>query len=194
MDVESTSVTFKAVWLAPSLILGLGITRLFSNSIRLFRSRSAARMDWIPIAWAVCIFVWQIQYLWAVIELPNYVKHWTLFDFMLLIGLSLSLFVAGALVLPDIELREGDDLGQSFSRDGRWALVAISIWGFLALVTDWHLFGVVFLSRETVLMSTVAVVPILFLLIRYRPWKVGVTLVNLSITLVSAWILSPKSY
>ena len=194
MAAETTSATFNAIWFAPSLILGLGITRLFSDSIRLFRSRSKARMDWLPMMWAICVFVWQIQYLWAVIELAKFVMNWTLFDFLLLIGLSLSLFVAGALVLPDIELREGDDLGQSFSRDGRWALAALSIWGFLALVTDWSLFGSDFVTRETALMSTATVTPILFLLIRNRTLKVGITLVYFVTTFVSAWILSPKAY
>lgn len=144
--------------------------------------------------WALSIFVWQLQYLWAVIELPNYVKVWSLLDFLLLIGLSLCLFVAGALVLPDVELRSGDDLAKSFSRDGRWALVALSLWGIMALVTNWNLFGNSAVNPEGALMTMVTILPLLFLVFRNRKWKAGITVLNLCLTFLSAWILSPKSY
>ncbi len=194
MEIETAATTFKSIWFAPSFILGLGITRLTSDSITLFRGRSRAKIDPIPILWAVSTFVWQIQYLWAVIELSSYARSWSILDFLLLIGLSLSLFIASALILPDAELSLGDDLTQSFFRDGRWALAALSFWGFLAILTDWHLFATHLLGFETILMGLATILPVGFLVLKNRWLQATVTIAYLALTLTSAWILSPKTY
>ena len=133
--------SFRVIWIAPSTILGLGIARLLSDAVLVFKARSRARLDWVPLSWAGCIFVWQIQYLWGIIELPNLVQTWTRIDFLLLLGLSLLLFIAAALVLPDSELNRGESLADSFRRDGRWALVALSGWGCNTLVVNWVMFS-----------------------------------------------------
>ena len=102
------------------MIVGLGVTRLLTSGVAVFRSRGSARLDWVPIAWAACVFIWQIQYWWAIIELADLHETWTLGDFLILLGLALLLFIAAALVLPHSELLDGSDLGESFKRDGRW--------------------------------------------------------------------------
>ncbi|WP_221030012.1 hypothetical protein [Actomonas aquatica] len=151
-------------------------------------------MDPIPILWAISIFVWQIQYLWAVIELSNYGRAWTLFDFLLLVGLSLSLFIASALVLPDAELSGDKDLSQSFQSDGRWSLAALSFWGALAIITDRLLFSTGLLSIDIVLMGFATILPVGFLVLKKRQLQTTITIVYLALTLASSWILSPKAY
>jgi len=185
---------FQSVWIAPSIILGIGLTRLLSDAIVVFRSRSHARLDWVPLVWAGCIFIWQVQYLWAVIELPNMVKNWTLVDFLLLLGLSLLLFVAAALVLPDSELRQGQTHTESFRRDDRWALLALSGWACVAIFANWVLFRLSFLSYESGLLAAVAVLPGVFLAVPSRRTREAITLLNLALTLWTAREFSPKSY
>lgn len=186
--------SFQSVWIAPSIILGIGLTRLLSDSVTVFRSRTRAKIDWVPLVWAACIFVWQVQYLWAVIELPNLVKTWGLVDFLILLGLSLFLFVASALVLPDTELREGETYTDSFRLNGRWALLAVSGWGALALIADWLLFGLAPLSYESGLQACVIVLPAVFLATEARRAREAITVVNLAVTLWAAWQFSPKFY
>lgn len=194
MEPQSTEAAFRAIWVAPSIILGLGITRLCSDAVSLFRSRHRARIDWIPLLWAACIFVWQIQYLWAIIELPHFVRTWTLPEFLMLLGLSLALFVAAALVFPDNELRRSETLEEDFLRDGRWALAALSAWGYAAVLVDVRLFAEPLLSPDVGLMIVVATVPLLYLATRTRRLRALITVGNLPLTLWAAWVLSPNAY
>lgn len=186
--------SFKWIWIAPSIILGLGTTRLLSDAIRVFRSRTYARIDWVPLVWAACIFIWEVQYLWAVIELTNLSQTWTLVDFLLLLGLSLLLFVAAALILPDSSLIEGESLDESFQRDGRWALVALAGWGCNAIVVNCVLFGLPFFSFEIAVLTIIIVFPVAFLMTPSRRIREGLTVTNMILTLWAAWYFSPKSY
>jgi len=189
-----TGTDFHTIWFAPSFILGLGIARLFSDGVTLFRSRHQSRIDWIPLVWALVIFIWQIQYLWAIIELPRYLGKFALIDFLLLLGLSLGLFVSSALILPDVELSRGKNLEDDFLQDGCWALVSLSAWAFLALVVDLVIFGIPIISFYSGLMVCVAVLPLLFLISKKRLLKVLITIVNFAVALLGAWLLSPKFY
>ena len=103
----------------------------------MFRSRSYAHLDWIPLVWAGCVFFWQLQYWWAIIELPGMIKTWHLGQFMILVALALLLFLAAALVLPPTELKDDEDLADLFKRDGHWALPFLSLYFLAAFVADW---------------------------------------------------------
>jgi len=194
LDAEASISAFRAIWVAPSIILGMGLTRLFSDAITLFRSRHNVQIDWIPLVWAICIFIWQIQYLWAIVELPNFVQKWTLLDFFLLLFLSLSLFVSAALIFPDSQMQTGAKLEDNFLRDGRWSLIALSAWGFAAALVNVTLFDVPLLSKDVGLMVCVAIVPLVYLATRNRVLKALITSSNLLLTLWAAWLLSPKYY
>jgi hypothetical protein len=194
LETESSINAFRAIWVAPSIILGMGMTRLCSDAITLFRSRRNVQIDWIPLVWAVCIFIWQIQYLWAIIDLPTFVQKWTLFDFMILLALSLTLFVSAALVFPDAQMHAGAKLEENFLRDGRWSLIALSAWGLTAVLADLALFDEAFLSRDIGLMIVIATAPLIYLMTRKRSLKALITGGNLALTLWTAWVLSPKSY
>ncbi|MGY5391837.1 hypothetical protein [Acinetobacter tandoii] len=93
MEIQSAESAFRAVWVAPSIILSLGITRLCSDMILWVRSYRHFSLDWIPLTWSACIFIWQIQYLWAIIELPSLIRTWTLPEFLALLLLSLTIFL-----------------------------------------------------------------------------------------------------
>lgn len=194
MEIQSAQSAFQAIWVAPSIILTLGITRICSDTVSLIRSRHRVRMDWIPLVWAMCIFIWQIQYLWAIIELPRLVHTWALSDFVALLSLSLALFFAAALVLPDHELNSGADLEDNFMQDGRWALIALSVWGVIGLLVDVLLFSEPLLSLKLDLMIIVAMIPVLYLAIKNRLLRALITVGNLLLTLWVAWLQSPKAY
>ena len=139
--------SFRWIAVALSMILGLGVTRLLSAFVAVFRSRRHSKLDWIPLAWAGCIFLWQLQFWWAIIELPGLIRVWTLGSFLTLVCLTLLLFVSAALVLPSSELAEKDSLAASFDRDGRWSLVSLSAYFVLAVVADWVFWNVSPMSR-----------------------------------------------
>jgi hypothetical protein len=183
-------------WIAISLamILGLGVTRVLSASIAAFRSRTHATLDWIPLVWAAAIFVLQIQFWWAAIELPNLIHTWTLTSFLTLMGIPLALFVAAAMVLPPVELEPGASLRALFDRDGRWALLSLCAYSLLALAIDFELFHTPPLSAATALLVAEIVLPLVFLLSSSRKLKAATTLAYFTLVLGTSWVLSPKAY
>jgi hypothetical protein len=186
--------SFRWIAVALSMLLGIGVTRLLAAGVSVFRSRTHARLDWIPLVWAVCVFLWQIQFWWAIVELGSIVEVWTLDRFLLLVALALSLFVAAALVLPPNELAPGDDLRASFERDGRWALVALSIYFVLALLVDWKLWSISPWSVEGAYLAALIVLPIVAIAARRRRTQALVALAYLPLSVAAALHLSPSSY
>ena len=176
------------------MILGLGVARLLTSGVAVFRSRGSARLDWVPIAWAICVFIWQLQYWWSVIELAGLIETWTLGDFLILLGHALLLFVAAALVLPNSELPEGADLRESFKHDGRWALLFLSAYFFLALLTSWHFWGDSPLSFVGGLMAVLFVLPLAFLSISSRKAREVITVLYVGLSIWASWAISPMSH
>lgn len=186
--------SFDSIWVAPSIILGLGIARLLSDSVTVFRSRDNGGFYWVPVVWAFCIFIWQVQYLWGVIELPSLLQVWSIVDFVLLLGLSLFLFIASALIFPDSKLKEGVSLAESFRKDGRWALLALSAWGCNAVIVNYFLFGESLFTYNIGILFIIIIFPLLFLAINSKKTREYITIINIIITLYAAYKFSPISY
>ena len=186
--------SFRWIAVALSMILGLGVTRLLSAVVAVFRSRHHAQLDWVPLVWTGCIFLWQLQYWWAIIELPGLIKAWTLRSFLMLVSLTLLLFVSAALVLPPSELGEEVSLRTSFERDGRWALVSLSTYFGLALVTDWLLWSLSPFSLSGAMLVLLILLPLGFVWSRSRPVQEAITILYVPLSIWAALELSPASY
>jgi len=186
--------SFRWIAVALSMILGLGITRLLASFVAVFRSRNRSRLDWIPLAWAFCIFIFHLQFWWAINELPGLVHIWTLSTFLALVGLTLLLFISAALILPYDELEEEESLLSSFQADGRWALVSMSAYFVLGLFVDWLLWDITPLTRGGFTLLPLIVLPLIFLWCRSRRSQAIVTVAYLLLGLYSAWVMSPAYY
>jgi hypothetical protein len=132
---------FEMVALAVSFILGLGITSPLSSCVVVFRGRRQYRIHWVPAVWVLCIFILQIQFWWSLFGLSPWVEVWTLTRFGLLLICALTLFLAGALVLPGRRSEYGEDLLRYLQGDGRWGLAALGAYHAEAFVLNWLLFG-----------------------------------------------------
>jgi hypothetical protein len=201
MDPVSTPVStplntdaFRLISVALSIVLGLGITRLLGASVAVFRTRHLVALDWQPLAWAGCIFIWQLQFWWAIIELPALVGTWTLAEFLFLLALPLLLFLAAALVLPPAELPPGASLALVFATDGRWALVPLAVYFVVATIADALFWGLPFLSLAAGLNALLAALPLAFLATPGRGARAAITLAYVALTLVGAWYQSPAEY
>jgi len=186
--------SFRWISVAMSMLLGLAVARLLSSGVAVFVSRRHSRLDWVPLAWAACIFIAQLQYWWAVIDLASIDQVWTIGKFLLLVGLPLLLFVAAALVLPHEGLQEKSDLREWFNRDGRWALLFVSAYYALAVVVDWVLWNDSPFTTWVALDVVLVVLPIAFLARPSRRVREAITLLFVVVTLWESWMLSPKSY
>lgn len=143
-----------------SLILGLGMTHLLSSTVGIFRVRGRETLDWIPFAWAGCVFIWQLQFWWAIIELPCMIHSWDLGAFLIMVVLTILLYLAASLVLPPAGTDLTAGLGALFARDGRWALVALSVYNVGAVLANWMLWDVSPISWVGVLLTVLAAIPL----------------------------------
>jgi hypothetical protein len=185
---------YHAVSVTLGLVIGLGVARLLSSSVNVFKSRDTAQVDWIPLAWAGCVFLWQLQFWWAIVELPSLVDTWTILEFGLLLGMTLLLYVAAALILPTTDTIHSDSLTAMFQRDGRWALVMLSLYFVLAVVVNWYLFRVPPFGYPEALNILLAVLPLVYLRQRTRRGQVVATVLYVVISLWAAWEMSPHAY
>lgn len=186
--------SFKWITVTISIVLGVGITGMLSGAVALFRARGTVRFDWIPLVWAGCIFLWQLQYWWAVIELSGIVRTWTILEFSVLLLLVILLYVSSALVLPPQPVSNGSDLAAAFEHDGRWALIFLSAYFGVALVANVYLWQTTSLNYTQALDFALIVVPILYLRTQERRGRGFVTVFYALLSLVSAWLASPKAY
>lgn len=186
--------SFRWISVLLSMVIGLGITRLLSSAVAVFRSRGYAHLDWVPIAWSASIFLWLIQYWWALIELAGMHETWLLVEFLGLLGLALVLFVSAALILPSSELKKGDSLAASFKRDGRWALVLLTTYFWFTPVANWHFWGISPLQLRDNLEIILGVLLLVFLRISSRKGKEVITVLYVLLSIVFAWVQSPKAF
>jgi hypothetical protein len=183
-------------WLAItfSMILGLGVTRVLSGVVAVLRSRRHATIDWIPLAWAAAIFVLQLQFWWGLIELAGVERAWALTDFLLVLGVPLTLFASAAFVLPTAELAPDESLADTFEHNRPFALACLSLYALLALLADRALFGLDGFQMADVYLGLEIVVPLVVLRPVPRAAMAGATLFYLALVLWSSWALSPKVY
>lgn len=186
--------TFRWIAAALSIILGLGITRVLSGAVAAFRSRHRAELDWVPFIWAASIFILQIQFWWAIIELPQILPMWTLPTFMLLLAIPVLLFTASAMTLPAAELEAGDSLGTQFARDGRWGLICLSGYAVVAFTLNVTLFGSEPVSASHALLAVEFVMPLTFLASGKRQVRSAVAVLFLAVAVLQCWLASPKAY
>lgn len=99
--------------------------------------------------WSGIVFGWQMQFLWAVFELQKLNPQWTELEFLLLLSLALLLFVAGSLVVPKVSDESTDALSQ-FQQDGRWTILILAVFLFLAYITNVVLFNLSFFDLSNI--------------------------------------------
>lgn len=130
--------TLQWISVIMAIILGLGITRLLTALVALFKARRRTTIDWLPLAWAGALFLTQLQFWWALGDLAAIKPAFPYLQFLGLVALPLTLFLAAALLLPFGE--DTANLRGYFEDDGKWALLCLSAFFALALVTNWQLF------------------------------------------------------
>jgi hypothetical protein len=184
---------FKYVSVTLSLLLGLGVTRLLTGVVGVFQARSRATVRWVPLVWAAAIFITQLQFWWAIIELETLVKTWTIGHFASLLLLPLLLFVASALVLPQT-LDAEEDLATFFERDGRWGLVCLSAYSVLAIGANALLFDAGPLSWAGAVLAVEAALPAVYLAAKSERVRAGTTITYLFAVVAGAWMVSKHSY
>ena len=185
---------FEFFSVALSLVLGLGLTRLLLGGRYVFLARRRQRAHWIPIAWAISIFIFQIQYWWAVFALQSSIETWTHGKFVSLLLAAILLFIAGALILPTSDDGERDDLLEYFEQDGRWALLAIAAYAALSMWVNWFLFDESPVSSVGMIVVVVGLTSLAAFMVRNRHIRGVLTAGFLIVAVWGFRVLAPAGY
>jgi hypothetical protein len=175
---------------ALSFVLGLAVTLLLTSLLAAFRARRKCRTDWIPLAWATYILVFQFDYWWEIYALAT-VPAWSVGSFVFLLALTILLFLAGGLVLPPVSGEYPTDLGEYFRRDGRWGVAMLGAYALAAA------FGNVFLFKQELTsaanLSLLAALVILAIVIasERRGLQVAGTLLLAPWMAIHLWLYAP---
>lgn len=168
--------TLQWISVIMALVLGLGITRLLTAAVGLFKARRRISMDWLPLAWAAALFVTQLQFWWALGDLAVTTNKFPFLEFVALVTLPLMLFLTAALLLPFGE--EPASLRAYFEADGKWALVALSLFFAGAFITNWKLFEATPVAAWGLVNVLLIALPLIVALSRSRTVQAVLTLIT----------------
>ena len=179
---------FPIVATVLSLVLGLSVTRLLLGLVTVFRIRRTSPVDWVPLAWSGVLFIVQLEYWWAINQLPTLRPTYQFTDFVFIVLMTLMLFLTAALILPSRSEDETVTLRIYFEKDGRFALLSFT--GFLLFA---FVLNVVFLNSPingvwALTDIPMIVLPVLAFLTRQRKHYALITAVYLPLTLLDVWI------
>ena len=117
---------FEFVSVILAIVIGLGMTRVLSGLASVLEHRATLRADWISLAWAVAVLLWQIVYWLGTVNSYRERAVFTVASFGLLLLAAVGLYFAAALVLPS-RIGPGTDLRQHYD--------AVRIPFFLVIMT-----------------------------------------------------------
>ncbi len=185
---------FEFISVALSFVIGLGIARLLTAVVALFRARRRVRLHWMPLVWAAMIFLWMIQYWWAIFELSLIIQDWEMWRFAFLLLLALLLFAAAAMSLPTRPGVDAASLLEDFEQNGRWGLIVLVTYFTVAITANWMLFGIALVSPMNLLNASLTVFPIVVLVTRNLRMQGIATLLNIPLSLYVFAYFSPDTY
>ena len=110
------------VTLTLSLILGLSVAQLLGAVAAAIRGHRQ-HLNWIPITWAAAIFLYHVQFWFAIFEIGGITTTWSWDWYAPILLLAVLLFFSGALVLPSRDHEWTQGMEADFEQNGRLALI-----------------------------------------------------------------------
>lgn len=179
---------FSIVATVLSLVLGLSVTRVLLGLVTVFRIRHTSPVDWVPLAWVGILFMIQLEYWWAINQLPTLRPSFSFHEFVFLVLLTLMLFLAAALLLPSRIEDEQSGLRRYFEADGRYALLGLSAFLMLGFAVNLFYFRAPLLSETSITDIPMIVMPILACFAKQRRVYAGVTLAYIPLALFDTYL------
>ena len=87
------------VFVAVSIILGLGLTRLLHTVAQLIRRHREVEFHWATALWGLCVLVFVLQLWWVGWGLRD-MGEWVFLDFLMLVFGCICIFGAAEMALP----------------------------------------------------------------------------------------------
>lgn len=116
---------FEHLTVLVSIVLGLGLTHLLASLHRVIQARRHVRLYWLSLVWTVLIFVSQVEWWWAIFAQRQHMQ-WNFFYFLFVLLSPVSLYLASAFALPDIEPGESYDLREYYYGNRGWFFATVA--------------------------------------------------------------------
>ncbi len=173
-----------------STVLGLTVARVLVGFVGVFKARDQVAFYWMPVMLAAAILGEGLQFWWALFELST-LTDWSLFSFTLLLLMIMSLFAAGALVVP----ADGErDMHMAFERDGRWAMVCLALFHLLAIPANGLLWGAPAASPTQALQVLLAALCLISAFSGRRRWQEVIAVAYVATSVVDTFAASVLNY
>ena len=179
---------FRMISTVLSIVLGLGVSRLLLGLVTVFRIRRRSRPDWIPLAWVGFVFADQLQFWWAINQLPAIHPAFGFADFIFLVMLTFMLFLTSALLLPSRAEDETDGLWRYFQQDGRYGLLAFAGFLILGFLANLLFFQADPFATWSLLEVPMIAVPVAVFIARSRRTQAWLTMAYLPLLTVDTWV------
>jgi hypothetical protein len=102
-----------------SIVVGLALASLLTGFAAMVRARARVVMYWPLAAQMVLIFLVQVQLWWAFFSLRE-VGRWSFPEFLVVLMQAVLVYLATAVLVPDIRDGERIDLKECYFREARW--------------------------------------------------------------------------
>lgn len=127
---------FELLAIPLSLILGLGITNILSDTSDAIRDRERVPLHWLPFAWAFLIFLFQVQYFFVLWDFHEDGMVWTWPNFGPTLLNCILLYLSAGLILPGRRNSDSSSLLADFEKHGRLSLVTLALMLIAAIVLN----------------------------------------------------------
>jgi hypothetical protein len=181
---------FELTTIILSFIVGFGVTGILTSIVALARSGEPIRLDWMPLAWTLGIFIDQVQFWFGVMFLQQ-VRPLTGAYFWMVILAACLLFLAGGLILPSERRGLPADLLDDFDRFGRRAVAAYGAFCLVAFGLNLYA-GVVPFSGPTGVNLALAVCSGVTYGVRHRPLQRAATVLALGLIVFAVLFVSSR--
>jgi hypothetical protein len=109
---------FEYIALLASIVIALGITRIFTGVGRILQIRSEVKVYWIHLLWVGNVFLWLLLNWWILYRWRTY-EVWTFFLFIFVLISPIIAYLLCVLLLPE-PIESGINLKSYFYNNAKW--------------------------------------------------------------------------
>lgn len=107
-----------------SIVLGLALASILSGFAAMVRARARLAIYWPLAAQMALLFLVQVQMWWACFALRE-VRAWSFPEFLVVLMQAVLVYLATAILVPDMRNGGHIDLKECYYREARWYFAAL---------------------------------------------------------------------
>ena len=126
---------FEYIALLASIVIALGITRIFTGIGRIIQLRNKVKIYWVHMLWVGNVFLWLLLNWWILYRWRTF-ESWTFFLFIFVLVSPSIAFILSVLLLPE-PIEKGMDLKAYLYDNSKWFFILAGLLPLLDVV-DTH--------------------------------------------------------